>query len=140
MVRYLDVADALRERITSGALAPGEAVPSAERLARDHGTGRDTALKALRVLRREGLLLLGRDNVVRVGPVERRPVTGAADAPPTVVDVPAQAVVRARMPTPREREELGLPDGVPVLVVVLGDVEEVHPAAETGMRWPRQRT
>jgi DNA-binding transcriptional MocR family regulator len=136
VARYHDLADALREQIASGALPAGEPVPSADRLAHTHDTGRDTALKALRLLRREGLLFLGRDNIVRVGPAQRRAARGAGDGPPTIVDVPLDGVVRARMPTPRESEELGLPDGVPVLVVRLGEDEEVHPAAGTGMRWP----
>ncbi|WP_432829119.1 GntR family transcriptional regulator [Dactylosporangium sp. CA-092794] len=135
VARYHELADALRARIASGALAPGEPVPSADRLARDHGAGRDTALKALRLLRREGLLFLGRDNVVRVGPVEQRPARGGDAAPPEVVDVPAEGIVGARMPTPREREELGLPDGVPLLVVRIGEKEEIYPATGVGMRW-----
>ncbi|MEV8514774.1 GntR family transcriptional regulator [Dactylosporangium sp. NPDC051484] len=136
MARYHELADALREQIASGARPPGEPVPSADRLAHEHGTGRDTALKALRLLRREGLLVLGRDNVVRVGPAQLRTARGAPGRPPTIIDVPPEGVVRARMPTPKEREELALPDGVPVLVVRLGEDEEVHPATGTGMRWP----
>ncbi|MER7008758.1 GntR family transcriptional regulator [Dactylosporangium sp. NPDC000555] len=136
MARYHELADALREQIASGARSPGKPVPSADQLAHEHGTGRDTALKALRLLRREGLLVLGRDNVVRVGPAQLRPTRGAPGRPPTIVDVPPEGVVRARMPTPKERDELGLPDGVPVLVVRLGEDEEVHPATGTGMRWP----
>ncbi|MFG2043178.1 GntR family transcriptional regulator [Dactylosporangium sp. NPDC048998] len=136
MARYQELADALRGQIASGALPPGDPVPSADRLAHEYDTGRDTALKALRLLRREGLLLLGRDNVVRVGPVQLRTARGAPERPPTIVDVPPEGVVRARMPTPRERDELGLPDGVPVLVVRIGEDEEVHPATGTGMRWP----
>lgn len=137
MARYHDLADALREQIASGALPPGSPVPSADRLAHAHGTGRDTALKALRLLRGEGLLFLARDNVMRVGPAQRRAARGAGEPPRAIVDVPPQGVVRARMPTPRERDELALPEGVPVLVVRIGQDEEVHPADGTGMRWPR---
>ncbi|HTJ35842.1 MAG TPA: GntR family transcriptional regulator [Dactylosporangium sp.] len=131
MARYHEVADALRERIAAGEMPPGDAVPSADRLAHEYDTGRDTTLKALRLLRREGLLVLGRDNIVRVGDAPR-----AAVAAGTVVDVPPHGVVRARMPTPWERDELGLADGVPVLVVRIGEDEEVHPATGTVMRWP----
>jgi GntR family transcriptional regulator len=131
VARYDQIAEVLRQRVGCGELAIGAEVPSADQLAREFGVGRDTALKAIRLLRNEGVLVLGRDCVVRV---ERR-VGQPAEAPGTVVDVPAVSVVKARMPTPKEREELGLGDGVPVLVVCLGDVEEVHPAAGTGIRW-----
>ncbi|GAA3451281.1 hypothetical protein GCM10018962_31140 [Dactylosporangium matsuzakiense] len=123
----------LRERVARGDMAVGDVVPSADRLAREFAVGRDTALKAVRILRNEGVFALGRDCVVRV---ERR-VGPVPDAPGSVVDAPALSVVKARMPTPREREELGLADGVPVIVVCLGDVEEVHPAAGTGVRMSR---
>ncbi|MFI5912985.1 GntR family transcriptional regulator [Dactylosporangium sp. NPDC051541] len=134
MARYDQIAEVLRERVACGELAVGDEVPSADRLAREFDVGRDTALKAVRLLRNEGVFALGRDCVVRV---ERRTGTIAEEVPGAVVEVPAVSVVKARMPTPREREELGLADGVPVLVVCLGDVEEVHPAAGTGIRWKR---
>jgi DNA-binding GntR family transcriptional regulator len=130
MVRYHEVADALRELIVAGELAAGEALPSADRIAHQYNVGRDTALKSIKVLRREGLLVLARDNTVRVAAG-----TAPAEDTVTVVDVPANGLVRARMPTPWERDELGLADGVPVLVVRIGEDEEVHPAAGTAMRW-----
>ncbi|MGI5237306.1 GntR family transcriptional regulator [Dactylosporangium sp. CA-139066] len=133
MARYHEVADAVRQQIVSGELAANDPLPSADTIAHQHGVGRDTALKALKVLRREGLLVLGRDNTMRVAPGPPRPSDAEAM---TLVDVPAHAVVRARMPTPWERDELGLADGVPVLVVRIGEDEEVHPAAGTAMRWP----
>ncbi|WP_433049108.1 GntR family transcriptional regulator [Dactylosporangium sp. CS-033363] len=130
MARYDQIAEILRQRVGCGQLAVGAEVPSADQLAREFGVGRDTALKAVKLLRNEGLLTLGRDCVVRV---ERRH-TSVVEQPGTVVDVPAVSVVKARMPTPKEREELQLAEGVPVLVVCLGDVEEVHPGGETGIR------
>jgi len=136
MALYHELADVLREQITSGALTPGSPMPSANQLAHAHNTGRDTALKALRLLRREGLLFLSRDNTMRVGPPERRPARGTVKPPATLVDVPPGAMVRARMPTPKERDELELPEGVPVLVIRVGEDEEVHAAADTAMRWP----
>jgi len=135
MAKYHDVADALREQIISGVLPPGDQVPSADRLAHTHDIGRDTALKALRLLRREGLLFLSHDNTVRVGPIERRAARQPDAAPETLVDVPPNGIVRARMPTPRERDELQLPDGIPVLVIRIGEDEEIHPATGIGMRW-----
>lgn len=41
----------------------------------------------------------------------------------------------ARMPTPRERERFDLAEGVPVLVVRIGDGEQLHPADRFGLRW-----
>ncbi|MET7399547.1 GntR family transcriptional regulator [Dactylosporangium sp. NPDC005572] len=125
--RYRALADVLRERIVSGDLPPGKRLPSAGELAWAHDVGRDTALKALNLLRSEGLLYMAHDNSIRVGQA----------GPPcaTLVRLPQEATLTARMPTPREREELGLPEGTPVLVVRLGDVEEVHAADRTAMRY-----
>ncbi|WP_426506306.1 GntR family transcriptional regulator [Dactylosporangium sp. McL0621] len=134
MARYDQIADVLRQRVGCGELAVGDVVPGAGELAREFGVGRDTALKAVKLLRNEGLLALGRDCLVRV---ERR-AGHVVEVPGTLVEVPAVSVVKARMPTPKEREELGLTDGVPVLVVCLGDLEEVHPATGTAIRWTRE--
>ncbi|SCL42159.1 hypothetical protein GA0074692_6841 [Micromonospora pallida] len=45
------------------------------------------------------------------------------------VAVPRGAVTRSRMPTVEERAEMDIPEGVPVLVVILGGrVRGVYPA------------
>lgn len=54
-VGYEAIADALRARISSGELPPGERVPGENELMATYGVGRDTASKALRLLREEGL-------------------------------------------------------------------------------------
>ena len=54
--RYQRIAAELRERITSGELAPGDALPSTRTLAQEHGVSVETATKALRVLADEGLI------------------------------------------------------------------------------------
>lgn len=54
---YLQLADALRERIESGELLPGRKVPSQTELEEDTGLSRNTIKKALDVLKREGLLV-----------------------------------------------------------------------------------
>ncbi|MFB9181271.1 GntR family transcriptional regulator [Dactylosporangium sucinum] len=133
--RYRALADTLRERIVSGELTPGQRLPSAAELAWEHDVGRDTALKALGVLRGEGLLFIAHDNSIRVGPARRRPASEPEATPGTLVRLPKEATLIARMPTPREREELGLPEGTPVLVVRIDDVEEVHAADRTAMRY-----
>ena len=51
---YRRIAEAIRERIESGALLPGEQVPSASQLCTEYGVSRNTALRALALLRDEG--------------------------------------------------------------------------------------
>ena len=50
------IAAELRARITSGELAPGDAMPSTRTLAQEYGTSLETANKALKVLADEGLI------------------------------------------------------------------------------------
>ena len=52
---YQRIAADLREQIASGALAPGGLVPSITRLSQEYGVSRNTAVKALQTLAREGL-------------------------------------------------------------------------------------
>ena len=54
---YLRVAEALRTEIRSRRLLPGEQVPSATELAVAHEVSRNTAARALRLLRDEGWLV-----------------------------------------------------------------------------------
>jgi DNA-binding GntR family transcriptional regulator len=53
---YIRIAAVLRERITAGDLAPGQATPSITRLCADHGVARQTAAHALHVLQDAGLV------------------------------------------------------------------------------------
>lgn len=64
---YLRVAEVLRERIATGALRPGDRVPSTRQVVRDFGVAMATATKALAVLRDEGLVITrpGSGTVVR---------------------------------------------------------------------------
>jgi len=52
---YLRIAADLRERIESGELRPGDALPSINRIAQEWGVAKTTAAKALNVLKAEGL-------------------------------------------------------------------------------------
>jgi len=63
----LRVAAAIRHRITSGALGPGDRVPSTRQLVRDFGVAMATATRALALLRDEGLVVSrpGSGTVVR---------------------------------------------------------------------------
>ncbi len=53
---YVRVADGLREQIRSGELIPGDQIPTVAQLCRDYQVSRVTVLKALGVLRDEGLI------------------------------------------------------------------------------------
>jgi GntR family transcriptional regulator len=57
---YRQLADLIREQIISGALAPGQDLPSEAALAYEHNVGRDTVRDALAVLRAEGLIVTER--------------------------------------------------------------------------------
>ncbi|HUY46531.1 MAG TPA: winged helix-turn-helix domain-containing protein [Streptosporangiaceae bacterium] len=52
---YLVIAGDLRARIESGEFAPGDALPSINRLAQEYEVAKTTAQKALQVLKDEGL-------------------------------------------------------------------------------------
>jgi GntR family transcriptional regulator len=67
---YQQVAGALRERITSGDLAPGDRLPSEAELSEEYDASRNTIRLALNVLRAEGLLISyqGRGTFVRTAP------------------------------------------------------------------------
>lgn len=54
-VGYQELADILREQITSGQLQPGHRLPSEARLAQAYGVANKTARSALLQLRQEGL-------------------------------------------------------------------------------------
>ncbi|WP_274560107.1 winged helix-turn-helix domain-containing protein [Streptomyces spiramyceticus] len=78
---YVEVADALRERIHSGDLKAGNPMPTQTRLAGEFGVERGTIRKALRVLQEEGLLT----GVTRGAPAR------IADTPPGAPAAPEQA-------------------------------------------------
>jgi DNA-binding GntR family transcriptional regulator len=54
---YLRVADTLRSDIKARRLVPGEQVPSATQLAEVHNVSRNTAARALRLLRDQGWIV-----------------------------------------------------------------------------------
>ncbi|MBW0106584.1 TetR/AcrR family transcriptional regulator C-terminal domain-containing protein [Pseudonocardia sp. KRD291] len=84
------VADTLRERIRSGALAPGERVPSTREISREWGVAMATATKVLAALRADGLVqpVTGVGTVVRDGP--------APGPPPGRAPAGAARTVRSR--------------------------------------------
>lgn len=50
------IADEVRQQIADGTLQPGMPAPSITTLSQQHGTARQTAAKALRLLEAEGLV------------------------------------------------------------------------------------
>ncbi|MGW8527014.1 GntR family transcriptional regulator [Nocardiopsis sp. NPDC055824] len=62
---YLQLAERLRTRITSGELQPGELMPTEREVAQEANVSRATAAKALEVLEQEGLLTTGHSRAGR---------------------------------------------------------------------------
>jgi GntR family transcriptional regulator len=60
------VAAAIRRAITDGEAGPGDRIPQARDLAAVLGVNKNTVLRALRLLRDEGLLEMGRGRAIRV--------------------------------------------------------------------------
>jgi GntR family transcriptional regulator len=60
------VAAAIRRAISDGDAGPGDRIPQARDLAAVLGVNRNTVLRALRMLRDEGLLEMGRGRTIRV--------------------------------------------------------------------------
>lgn len=76
------IAAALRARIASGELRPGDRVPSTRELVREWGVAMATATRALAMLRQEGLVhpIAGVGTVVAQTSATARPSTAATDA------------------------------------------------------------
>lgn len=89
---YAQLADTLRDRITSGALPPGSVLPSETELMTEYGISRPTARAAFTALRNQGLITVihGKGSFVR-----RLDTVATHTHPRTVTATPA--------PTPRAR-------------------------------------
>lgn len=114
---YRGLAARLRAEITSGTWPPGHRVPSEQDLMQTYGLARETVRRALAELRVEGLIVVRHGHPTRVRPAVER----------TEVRVQRGSTWVVRMPTPQERDELGLDQGVPVLEVTYGARTTVHP-------------
>src|SRR5262245_30054739 len=92
--RYAGIADAIRTRIISGQLAPGDAIPSARAITREWGVAVATATRALAELRDEGLVNArpGVGTVVAARPARGRRNRETSDAPITADDVVETAI------------------------------------------------
>lgn len=122
---YVQLADIIRERITTGRYAPGQVLPSETQLIQEFAVARVTVRQALKELRSDGLVV----TKARQGTFVREEVDRE------IVTVDGSTDVSARMPTPKERRDLGIPAGVPVLVIERpGQAPEVVPADRKAVR------
>ncbi|MGC5031497.1 GntR family transcriptional regulator [Micromonospora sp. DT229] len=108
---FRQLADLLRDRITSGDIAPGASLPSELRLAQEHGLSRTSVRQAIAILRSEGLVIVEPPRGTFVRTIE----------PTETVKLLKGDTASARMPTPAERRELEIGEGVPVLVIFRAD-------------------
>jgi GntR family transcriptional regulator len=118
--RYKRLAALLRARIISGELSVGQRLPSEKDLKDQYGMARETIRKAVALLRSEGLVEVrqGHGTYVR-GKVEAK-----------VVKLAKGERAGARMPTPVERQDLELAEGVPIMVVTRPDGSQKFYAAD----------
>ncbi|PTA44821.1 winged helix-turn-helix domain-containing protein [Micromonospora sp. RP3T] len=108
---FRQLADLLRDRITSGDLAPGASLPSELRLAQEYGLSRTSVRQAVALLRSEGLVIVEPPRGTFVRAVE----------PTETVTLRKGDTATARMPTPAERRELEMGEGIPVIVIFRAD-------------------
>jgi DNA-binding transcriptional regulator YhcF (GntR family) len=116
---YLQIAQLLRQAIMSGHWVTGDMLPSENALTGMYEVSPSSVRAAVRVLREEGLVETrrGAGTFVRAVPAK---ITVRADR---------EDVVTARMPTPAERQTLGVAEGVPVISVRRpGCAEELYDA------------
>lgn len=113
---YEQVAAELREQTASGELGPGQRVPSEQELMQIHGVARETARRALALLRAEGLLDVKHGHPTRVKVSPER----------TTVPLQRGSRIIVRMPTPQERVDLAIGEGVPVLTVQHGARQHIY--------------
>jgi DNA-binding transcriptional MocR family regulator len=102
---HRQVYEDLRARIAAGEWAPGSFLPSEVDLAHEYGIGHGTLRKVYVRLRSEGVIRPG-------GPGMRASVPPRAKKERIVL--PPKSVLNVRMPTAAEREQHGIPEGVPI--------------------------
>lgn len=104
---YQQLADVLREKIRAGELVPETALPAEDKLAQQYGVSRPAVRQALGVLRAEALIVTqrGEGTKVRTQPPRRE------------IKVGPETKVWFRQPTPAERVDLRIDDGVGLVVI-----------------------
>ncbi|MFC0861864.1 GntR family transcriptional regulator [Sphaerimonospora cavernae] len=103
---YKQLADLIRARIESGEYRPGQRLPAENHYVAEYGISRDSVRRAIAVLRGEGLI---------VTKLRGSRVREAGDA--DTISIAPGTQVTARMPTEPERKQLGIAEGVPILVI-----------------------
>lgn len=128
---HKQLADELRAAIDAGVYGPGDKLPSIAEVCQERGVHRDTARAAYRILAHEG----------RVVTHPRAGTVVAGEDPQMVVNLTGPVRIRARMPSEPDAREMGIPPGVPLLVVEFpvedADDEprvEQHPAHTTTLQ------
>lgn len=152
--KYVQVVQAIQERITDGTYAPGELLPSEARLVREFGAGRSTVVRALQILSMQGWIERehGRGSFVKgvPGQAGERSHAGASafDAPENAKDSTITHAGKAVAP-PAVADALGVPAGSPAilrqrLITVEGEPNELvslwfplDVAAETDLGEPQ---
>lgn len=118
---YWQLAQLLRDRIRDGVYPAGATLPGEKTLSQEHEVSRETVRKAIGELRKEGLVVTRRPG----GTVVRD------DREREEFSLQRGSRITFRMPTPAERAEHDLDEGVPVAVVRHGARTRVFP----GDRW-----
>ncbi|XTZ15890.1 GntR family transcriptional regulator [Micromonospora echinospora] len=124
---YVQLAELVRARIEAGDLPPGSPLPSESHLGQEYGIGRDAVRMAIALLRSEGVVSTskGHGSWIREQPERAK-----------VELTPGSAAI-VRMPSSRERREMDLDEGVPVIEIrsAEGDVT-VLPGDQTELVRP----
>lgn len=123
---YARIAARLREQVITGTWQLGQRLPTETELAEEYNVSRGTIVRALKVLRDEGVVMTihGRGSLVAVAPDVAEVRIGPGDT------------IRARMPDDAERDTMGLAPGVPLLAVTRHGAPEpeLYDAAHTIIR------
>lgn len=116
VLKYEEIAESLRVRIAAGEFPPGGTIPSGRELAEQWGVSRATAIKAVDVLRNDGVVVAkqGTGFVVTETPVARPAGARRAGSARILGGMPFQRVGTPDWaePPPRVAVALGLADGV----------------------------
>lgn len=111
---YAQVAQLIRQRIYRRGYKTGDMLPSETVLSGEYQVSLETVRKALGLLRGEGTVVTDHGVGTRVAHVASRVTVAARPGD----------IAESRMPTPPERQQLGMPEGVPVVVLVHPDGRE----------------
>ncbi|MFD3922504.1 GntR family transcriptional regulator [Streptomyces sp. NPDC058595] len=119
VLKYEEIAEYLRARIAAGEIAPGDTIPSGRDLAEQWGVSRATAVKAVDVLRNDGVVVAkqGTGFVVTELPVARPAGARRAGSARILGGMPFQRVGTPDWAEPPARvaAALGLSPGVSAL-------------------------